>query len=99
MVQFIKPQNRGKKATRLRHCFPKERLTLSSLSLSAVLWECARGVDSNLRMIACSRCKGVGLIKEGGLFGLNQIHDLYESVGGGDSKGKEVYEPTLDSRQ
>ncbi|KAL6287695.1 hypothetical protein ACE6H2_012085 [Prunus campanulata] len=41
----------------------------------------------NLRMIACSRCKGVGFIKEGGVFGLNLIDDFYESVGGSDSKG------------
>ncbi|CAB4274745.1 unnamed protein product [Prunus armeniaca] len=44
----------------------------------------------NLRMIACSRCKGVGLIKEGGVFGLNLIDDFYESVGGSDSKVRSI---------
>ncbi|BFG26481.1 hypothetical protein CerSpe_127550 [Prunus speciosa] len=44
----------------------------------------------NLRMIACSRCKGVGFIKEGGVFGLNLIDDFYESVGGSDSKVRSI---------
>ncbi|GMY12846.1 hypothetical protein FCV25MIE_08085 [Fagus crenata] len=39
----------------------------------------------NLRMIACSKCKGTGLFK-GGPFGFNLDDDLYQSVGGGGSK-------------
>ncbi|KAB1211428.1 hypothetical protein CJ030_MR6G021382 [Morella rubra] len=36
----------------------------------------------NLKMIACSKCKGVGLVK-GGPFGFNIDDDLYQLLGGG----------------
>ncbi|KAL5582085.1 hypothetical protein UlMin_014527 [Ulmus minor] len=42
----------------------------------------------NLRMIACSTCKGVGLIKEGALFGFNLVDDLYPSFGSNKSKAQ-----------
>ncbi|XP_008464577.3 uncharacterized protein LOC103502417 [Cucumis melo] len=34
----------------------------------------------DLRMIACSKCKGVGSTKSGGLFGINILADFYESL-------------------
>ncbi|KAJ6290482.1 hypothetical protein OIU78_026257 [Salix suchowensis] len=36
----------------------------------------------DLRMIACSGCKGTGLVKEGGALSFNFIDDMYESLGG-----------------
>ncbi|KDP24296.1 hypothetical protein JCGZ_25592 [Jatropha curcas] len=36
----------------------------------------------DLRMIACSNCKGMGLIKERGPLSFNLIDDLYQSIGG-----------------
>lgn len=35
----------------------------------------------DLRMIACSKCKGVGSTKSGGVFGVNILADFYESFG------------------
>ncbi|KAJ6860975.1 hypothetical protein NC651_037151 [Populus alba x Populus x berolinensis] len=43
----------------------------------------------DLRMIACSGCKGTGLVKEGGALSFNFIDDMYESLGG-DSKVKTI---------
>ncbi|BBH00192.1 hypothetical protein Prudu_010118 [Prunus dulcis] len=73
----------GGSAPLCHHCCPKGRrfhLCLSAQFFGNVqeMWQS--------EMIACSRCKGVGLIKEGGVFGLNLIDDFYESVGGSDSK-------------
>lgn len=44
----------------------------------------------NVRMIACSTCRGTGLVKEGGVAGLNFIDDLYQSLGGDESKVKSI---------
>ncbi|TQD84018.1 hypothetical protein C1H46_030401 [Malus baccata] len=44
----------------------------------------------NLRLIACSRCKGIGLIKEGEMLGSNLIDDMYESLGGEGSKVRSI---------
>ncbi|KAF3956128.1 hypothetical protein CMV_018722 [Castanea mollissima] len=54
-----------------------------SASQRSTLGMCKR--CGNLRMIACSKCKGTGILK-GGLFGFNLDDDLYQSVGGGGSK-------------
>ncbi|XP_059450547.1 uncharacterized protein LOC132181371 [Corylus avellana] len=43
----------------------------------------------NLRMIACSKCKGVGLVK-GGPFGFILGSDLYQSLGDGGSKVQSI---------
>uniref|UniRef100_A0A1D1XMG8 Chaperone protein DnaJ n=1 Tax=Anthurium amnicola TaxID=1678845 RepID=A0A1D1XMG8_9ARAE len=42
---------------------------------------CSRCGD--LRVIACSRCRGVGMVRDGGLFGLGTLGDLYQKSGGG----------------
>ncbi|CAN6702338.1 unnamed protein product [Malus baccata var. baccata] len=39
---------------------------------------------------ACSRCKGIGLIKEGEMLGSNLIDDMYESLGGEGSKVRSI---------
>ncbi|KAH7532783.1 hypothetical protein FEM48_Zijuj04G0058800 [Ziziphus jujuba var. spinosa] len=44
----------------------------------------------NLRMIACSRCKGVGFIREGIPFGLTFVDDLYQSFGPGNLKARSI---------
>ncbi|OIV90199.1 hypothetical protein TanjilG_01395 [Lupinus angustifolius] len=44
----------------------------------------------NLRRLACSRCKGTGSVKEGGIFGINLADDLYESLGNRESKVKQI---------
>ncbi|MBA0846530.1 hypothetical protein Goshw_003539 [Gossypium schwendimanii] len=49
--------------------------TLEKLSFSLGL--CKRCGD--LRMIACSRCRGTGLIKANGPFSFNLIDNLYQS--------------------
>lgn len=48
------------------------------LYLNRSLGMCKRCGD--LRMIACSKCKGVGSTKSGGLFGINILADFYESL-------------------
>ncbi|KAL6136658.1 hypothetical protein ACLB2K_061953 [Fragaria x ananassa] len=40
----------------------------------------------NVRKIACSTCRGTGLVKEGGIAGFNLIDDLYQSLGGDESR-------------
>ncbi|KAK2986288.1 hypothetical protein RJ640_021857 [Escallonia rubra] len=35
----------------------------------------------DLRLIACSGCKGTGLLKEGGLFSFSPMDDAYQSSG------------------
>ena len=49
------------------------------LCLNRSLGMCKRCGD--LRMIACSKCKGVGSTKSGGLFGINILADFYEALG------------------
>lgn len=44
----------------------------------------------DLRMIACSRCKGRGSLKSSGPFSFNLIDDLSQSFGGGEPKVKLV---------
>ncbi|KAL2343051.1 hypothetical protein Fmac_004336 [Flemingia macrophylla] len=35
----------------------------------------------NLRRLACSRCKGTGSVREGGILGLTLVQDLYQTLG------------------
>ncbi|KAG6741854.1 hypothetical protein POTOM_055134 [Populus tomentosa] len=58
-----------------------------SASQRSSLGMCKRCGD--LRMIACSGCKGTGLVKEGGALSFTFIDDMYESLGG-DSKVKTI---------
>ncbi|KAF5748911.1 hypothetical protein HS088_TW04G00872 [Tripterygium wilfordii] len=58
-----------------------------SASQRSSLGMCKRCGD--LRMIACSRCKGLGSVKSGGPESFNLIGDLYESLGG-ESKMKPI---------
>uniref|UniRef100_A0A2P2J997 Uncharacterized protein LOC105123259 n=1 Tax=Rhizophora mucronata TaxID=61149 RepID=A0A2P2J997_RHIMU len=51
-----------------------------SASQRSSLGMCKRCGD--LRMIACSKCKGTGLVKAGGPFGFNIMDDLNQSLGG-----------------
>ncbi|XP_038901067.1 uncharacterized protein LOC120088085 [Benincasa hispida] len=44
----------------------------------------------DLRMIACSKCKGVGSIKSGGLFGVNILAEFYESFGKDESNAPSI---------
>ncbi|KAK1273365.1 hypothetical protein QJS04_geneDACA021459 [Acorus gramineus] len=37
----------------------------------------------DLRMIACSNCKGTGLVRNGGPFGFSLLDDLSQSLGDG----------------
>ncbi|GAB2300132.1 hypothetical protein Dimus_034171 [Dionaea muscipula] len=57
--------------------------SLISSSQRSSLGMCKRCGD--VKLIACRRCKGIGLVKPGGLFGLNLLSDLYESTGRTDS--------------
>ena len=43
----------------------------------------------NLRRLACSRCKGTGSVKEGGILGITLVDDLYETLGN-ESKVKQI---------
>ncbi|XP_065855006.1 uncharacterized protein [Euphorbia lathyris] len=52
--------------------------SLISTSQRSSLGMCKRCGD--LRMVACSKCKGNGLVSEGGPF--NMMEDLYQSLGG-----------------
>ncbi|XP_057481920.1 uncharacterized protein LOC130768824 [Actinidia eriantha] len=54
---------------------------LISASQRSSLGMCKRCGD--LRMIACSRCNGLGLVKEGGPFTIIPINDRYQSFRGG----------------
>ncbi|KAF8408239.1 hypothetical protein HHK36_007386 [Tetracentron sinense] len=58
--------------------------SLISASQRSSLGMCKRCGD--LRRIACSRCKGVGLIKAGGPFNLSMVDDINQSFGGGETK-------------
>ncbi|KAI5559037.1 hypothetical protein POPTR_017G099600v4 [Populus trichocarpa] len=58
-----------------------------SINATSSLGMCKRCGD--LRMIACSGCKGTGLVKEGGALSFTFIDDMYESLGG-DSKVKTI---------
>jgi len=51
------------------------RIICSSLGM------CKRCGD--LKMIACSQCKGVGSVKTGKLFGFSLMGDLFQSLGDG----------------
>ncbi|MED6135495.1 hypothetical protein PIB30_047047 [Stylosanthes scabra] len=68
---------------------PKIDAFFSSSQRSA-LGMCKR--CGNLRRLACSRCKGTGSVKEGGIlsFGSNLIDDLYENLGY-ESKVRQIY--------
>jgi hypothetical protein len=35
----------------------------------------------DLRMVACSQCKGVGSVRKGGTFTFGMLEDIYESLG------------------
>ncbi|XP_062211537.1 uncharacterized protein LOC133912693 [Phragmites australis] len=35
----------------------------------------------NLRIVACSQCKGIGSVRKGGILNLGVLDDLYESLG------------------
>ncbi|KAL6598238.1 hypothetical protein ACP70R_012212 [Stipagrostis hirtigluma subsp. patula] len=35
----------------------------------------------NLRIVACSQCKGVGSVRKGGILSFGMLDDLYESLG------------------
>ncbi|GJN31768.1 hypothetical protein PR202_gb20225 [Eleusine coracana subsp. coracana] len=35
----------------------------------------------DLRIVACPKCKGVGLVRKGGVLNLGTLDDLYESLG------------------
>ncbi|BAF12276.1 uncharacterized protein [Oryza sativa Japonica Group] len=35
----------------------------------------------DLRIVACSQCKGVGSVRKGGLFTFGMLDDIYESLG------------------
>ncbi|KAF7020948.1 hypothetical protein CFC21_033985 [Triticum aestivum] len=35
----------------------------------------------DLRMVACSQCKGVGSVRKGGTFTFGVLEDIYESLG------------------
>lgn len=52
--------------------------------ISSSLGMCKRCGD--LRLIACSRCKGQGIIKQGGLFSFNALDDLSQSFEGNSKK-------------
>ncbi|KAA8530470.1 hypothetical protein F0562_005179 [Nyssa sinensis] len=52
--------------------------SLISASQRSSLSMCKRCGD--LRMIACSRCKGLGLVKEGGPFSFNLVDDVYQVI-------------------
>ncbi|KAJ8751884.1 hypothetical protein K2173_026088 [Erythroxylum novogranatense] len=43
----------------------------------------------DLRLIACSKCRGTGLVKAGGLLSFNFLDDMYQSLGG-ESKVKRI---------
>ncbi|KAJ7974280.1 Heat shock protein DnaJ, cysteine-rich domain containing protein [Quillaja saponaria] len=45
----------------------------------------------NMKIIACIECKGIGLVKKGGLIGFNLVDDLYKTLGGDELKGKQTY--------
>ncbi|XP_020237095.1 uncharacterized protein LOC109816470 [Cajanus cajan] len=44
----------------------------------------------NLRRLACSRCKGTGSVREGGILGFTLLEDLYETLGNSESKVKQI---------
>ncbi|QCD92492.1 uncharacterized protein LOC114182440 [Vigna unguiculata] len=44
----------------------------------------------NLRRLACSTCKGTGSIREGGLFGMKPVEDLFETIDNSESKVKQI---------
>ncbi|GAB4832427.1 hypothetical protein Ancab_006445 [Ancistrocladus abbreviatus] len=66
---------------------PKFDAFISSSQRSS-LGMCKRCGD--VRLVACSRCKGVGSVKPGGEFGLNFLGDIYESLGGTESNLRSV---------
>uniref|UniRef100_A0A2P2J9H0 Uncharacterized protein LOC105123259 n=2 Tax=Rhizophora mucronata TaxID=61149 RepID=A0A2P2J9H0_RHIMU len=63
-------------------CMTKHLYALSTYGTypRSSLGMCKRCGD--LRMIACSKCKGTGLVKAGGPFGFNIMDDLNQSLGG-----------------
>lgn len=54
-----------------------------SASQRSSLGMCTKCGD--LKLIACSTCRGVGSVKEGGLIGFNFVDDIYQSLGGDES--------------
>ncbi|KAF7803104.1 zinc-finger protein HCF222-like protein [Senna tora] len=60
---------------------------LFSASQRSSLGMCKR--CGNLERIACSRCRGTGSVREGGVFGINFVEDLYETLGS-KSLGKQI---------
>ncbi|XP_022759909.1 uncharacterized protein LOC111306273 [Durio zibethinus] len=59
-----------------------------SASQRSSLGLCKRCGD--VRMIACSRCRGTGLIKANGPFSFNLIDDLYQSFASAELKVKSI---------
>ncbi|XVF81767.1 hypothetical protein PTKIN_Ptkin15bG0182900 [Pterospermum kingtungense] len=66
---------------------PKVDAFISSSQRSS-LGMCKRCGD--LRMIACSRCRGTGLIKANGPFNFDLVGDLYQSTASAESKVKSI---------
>nr|DAD45450.1 TPA_asm: hypothetical protein HUJ06_003680 [Nelumbo nucifera] len=58
-----------------------------SASQRSSLGMCKRCGD--LRMIPCTRCKGVGSVK-GGLFNFGFVDDIFQQFGGSGMKGKSI---------
>ncbi|XP_027359239.1 uncharacterized protein LOC113867928 [Abrus precatorius] len=44
----------------------------------------------NLRRLACSRCRGTGSVKEGGILSIKLLDDLYDTFGDNESKVKRI---------
>ncbi|KAK2420117.1 hypothetical protein P8452_50392 [Trifolium repens] len=62
--------------------------TFFSSSQRSSLGMCRR--CGNLRRTACTKCKGTGSIKEGGLLSFNLVDDLYETIGNRESQVKKI---------
>ncbi|XP_034678121.1 uncharacterized protein LOC117908583 [Vitis riparia] len=52
----------------------------------------------DLKMIACSKCKGVGSVKAGAPFSFNLVDDLYQSFWGDESKVRSTACPSCQGR-
>lgn len=63
-------------------CYMYNSLKCSSLGM------CKKCGD--VGMIACSRCKGMGLIKSNGLFGFSIMDELYPPLDGAESQMKSI---------
>ncbi|XP_043695220.1 uncharacterized protein LOC122645884 [Telopea speciosissima] len=61
---------------------------LISASQRSSLGMCKRCGD--LRIIACSRCKGAGSIRQVGPFSFSPVDDIYQLVGGSGTKVRSI---------